>query len=132
MSQYDLGQFPALRHFKIRLKTSFDGNIRMLSLLRQLLSTTSGIETLEIDIHWGNDGHGNLFLFDAGWSSLNEALTGGNFTSLRNVIIRLRINGCCGDDRDKLEYKNFVLSYVNILFSLISRQCTLETYVEIC
>jgi hypothetical protein len=123
---HDLGQFPALRHYKIQLQTLFKGNIHILSSLRQLLCDTSGIETLEINIRWDNVGHGNvLFLSDAGWSSLDEALSGGNFASLRNVIIRLRIDGY-GDDRNKLEHKNFILSYVNVLLSLTSRQCTLE------
>jgi hypothetical protein len=134
---YDLGRLPALRHFKIQLPSSFPSNIHMLSFLQKLLSvssSTSGIETLEIKITWSNGCGKDLFSSDAGWSTLDEVLTGENFLSLKKLILDFYLFAC-DDHRNKLDYKNFILSYVNVLFpmfkTLTSRQCTLETYVEV-
>ena len=49
----DLGRLPALRHFKFRQQSLPGNNATQLDFLNQLFSTStssSGIETLEIDI----------------------------------------------------------------------------------
>jgi hypothetical protein len=80
-------------------------------------------ETLEIEITWRNDGRGklDLFLFDARWSTLKKVIL--DFSLFR-----------CDDHCNKLEYKDFILSSVNVFFpmfkTLTNRQCTLETYVK--
>ena len=77
---FDLSQLPALRHFKIQLRSSYDENQDLLGFLTRLFSissSSSGIETLEIAIAWDNarDGEGeNLLSSDAGWSTLDKLL----------------------------------------------------------
>lgn len=134
---YDLDQLPALRNFKIQLLPWLHETIATLSLLRRLLSssTTSGIETLDIEIILNDDSRvKNLFSSDADWSALDEVLTGEKFVSLRKVILGFTLER--EFDGNKLECKSLILSYVDILFpmlrTLTSRQCMLETYVEVC
>ena len=57
-------------------------------------TSTSGIETLEINITWdGVDvGRGKgLFSFDAGWSTLDQLLTSEKFVSLSKIVLGLDI-----------------------------------------
>ena len=83
-------RLPALRHFTIRYwvssKEHYD--IYYLSRLLSPLSSTSGIETLEIELL----GYGNDLLPYPGWSSLDEIFVSDKFVSLTKVIFHLRMN----------------------------------------
>jgi hypothetical protein len=133
---YDLGRLPALRQVKIRLLIDFENTIGMLSLLTQLLSissSTSSIETLEIEIAWKDvdiKQFDDLFSSGAGWSTLDQTLSSDKFVSLTKVVLRLEMPiDNCG-----LEFRTLFLSFINVLFpmfkSLTGRQLTLETSVE--
>ena len=132
--RYDLGRLPALRHVKIQLSIDFAENIRMLSLLTQLLSissSTSSIETLEIESAWYDidiDDLDDLFSSGAGWSTLDQILSSDKFVSLTKVVLRLEMLIA---DRS-LEFRNLFLSFINVLFPMFKTlQRTLETSVEI-
>ena len=94
---YDLGHFPSLKHFTIQLPISFEDNRIMLRFLNQLLSissSTSRIESLEIEIIWclGWDGRGkDVLSLDTGWSALDETLTSDKFSSLSHVVFALKM-----------------------------------------
>jgi hypothetical protein len=139
---FDLGRFPALRHFNIQLPISFKDNLPMLSFLNQLLSIssyTSRIETLEIKITWSDAKNErvlkDLFSSGAEWSTLDEVLTSEKFVSLRKVVLDLRLE--MDDDHRNLEYGDLTLSYVNVLFPMFRAltsgrgQRTLETHITI-
>ena len=139
---FNLGRFPALRHFNIQLPISFKDNLPMLSFLNQLLSissSTSGIETLEIKITWSDAKNEqvlkDLFSSGAEWSTFDEVLTSEKFVSLRKVVLDLRLK--MDDDHRNLEYRDLTLSYVNVLFPMFRAltsgrgQRTLETHIKI-
>ena len=96
---FDLSLFPGLRHLKIHLLTVRMENGRRLQFLNKLLSTpssTSGIETLEIEVAWNDSEFG--FSFDGEqmfspdtWSTLDEALTCELFVSLSKVVLDLHV-----------------------------------------
>jgi hypothetical protein len=142
-----LGQFPALRHFKIQPLVSLIDHAIMLHFLKQLLSilspNTSHIETLAIEItwrdfvdDWTDFGHGrDLFSSDAEWSALDEALTSGKYVSLHKVVWVFRLD-ILGDKWEDLEFeKSSTLSCVNALFpmfkALLNTGRTLETNLEL-
>ena len=115
----DLGRLPALRHFKFREPKH---NVTLLNFLNQLLSTStssSGIETLEIDITYDDVDVGcgkDLFLSDAGWSRLDNLFTSEKFVSLQKVVLSLNLEI---DEKEKLESeRNLTLPYVNALFPM--------------
>ena len=140
----DLGRLPALRHFKFQEESSSENNVILLDFLNQLLSTStssSGIETLEVDIaydyyHPSNyyDVHvgcgKDLFLSDAGWSRLDNLVTSEKFVSLRKVVLSLALKILKGEN---LELKrNFTLPYVNALFPMFrATQRTLEIDLKV-
>jgi hypothetical protein len=144
-----LGQFPALRHFKIQPLVSLKDHAIMLHFLKQLLSisspntTGSHIETLTIEItwtdlveEWTDFGHGrDLFSSDAEWSALDEALTSGKYVSLHKVVWVFRLEKL-GDKWEDEEFeKSSTLSCVNALFpmfkALLNTGRTLETNLEL-
>ena len=88
---FDLGRLPALRHFTIQYWVSSEKHydIYYLTQLLSPLSSTSGIEILEINLPWeyGND----LFSSHLGWSSLDELLVSDKFFSLTKVILHLKM-----------------------------------------
>ena len=148
---FDLGRLPALRHFKIQMRSSCDDNQDLLCFLTRsfsISSSSSGIETLEIGITWYNvrNGHGkDLFSFDAGWSALDELFTSKMYGSLSKVILRLRLQMGVdwiwlgtqfgGWDQQIWEpERNLTLPYVNNLLplfrALTDAQRTLETHFE--
>ena len=144
---FDLGRLPALRHFKIQLRSSCDDNQDLLRFLTRLfsISSSSGIETLEIQITWHEvaDGHGkDLFSSDAGWSALDEVFTSKMFGSLNNVILSLRLqmemdisSECDSWDQQIWELeRNLTLPFVNDLLpsfrTSTDTQRTLETYLD--
>jgi hypothetical protein len=127
----DLGRLPVLRHFKFREQSSPENNVTVLHFLTQLLSTStssSGIETLEVDIHvrCGKD----LFLSDAGWSRLDNLVTSEKFVSLRKVVLSLALEI---EEKENLEFeRNLTLPYVNALFPMFrATQRTLEIDLKV-
>jgi len=121
-------------------------NVTLLDFLNQLLSTStssSGIETLEIDIAYycvhvgcGKD----LFLSDAGWSRLDNLVTSAKFVSLRKVVLTLGL-GTEEEEKENLESeRNLTLPYVNALFPMFraladtqqaDTKRTLEIHLEV-
>jgi hypothetical protein len=100
-------------------------------------SSTGGIETLEIKITWNDDGcRKDLVSSEAGWSKLDEVLTGERFVSLRTVILDFSLKmmaGCDDYHHRNLEYKKLYANVLLPMFKILtSRQCTLETYGEVC
>ena len=68
---FDLGRFPALRHFKFEQQCPTLDILHLLTGLLSIQSSPSGIEVLEAGITWFDvlDGHGkDLFSSDGGWS----------------------------------------------------------------
>ena len=140
----DLGRLPALRHFKFQEQSSCPDNVTLLDSLNQLLSTStssSGIETLEIDITYDDVDVGcgkDLFLSDAGWSRLDKLFTSEKFVSLKKVVLSLSLEI---DEEEKLESeRNLTLPYVNALFPMfrsladthrVDTQRTLETHLKV-
>ena len=140
----DLGQLPALRHFKFRERRVPKHNVTLLNVLNQLLSTStssSGIETLEIDITYDDVDVGcgkELFLSDAGWSRLDKLFTSEKFVSLRKVILSLDLG--MEKEEDLESERNLTLPYANALFPMfrslaythrvLDTQRTLETHLK--
>ena len=130
---FDLDRFPALRHLKIKWRSSYENDPARFCFLTRLLSMSSSndIEVLEIQITWYGiqDEYGKtLFLSNAGWSTLDQLLTSQTFGSLRKVVLRLGIecSPCVWQWKDddprrkqnlELE-KNWTLPYINDLFPL--------------
>ena len=118
----DLGRLSALRHFRFRERTVSKHNVTLLDFLNQLLSTStssSGIETLEIDITYDGVDVGcgkKLFLSDAGWSSLDELFTSEKFVSLRKVVLSLDLE--MGRKANLESERSLTLPYVNSLFPM--------------
>ena len=135
----DLGRLPALRHFKFLEQGSLEKNVTLLKFLNQLLSpstSSSGIETLEIDITYiyldagcGED----LFSSDAGWSTLDNLFTSEKFASLRKVVLSLVLEMEEVDDLE-LERRD-TRPYVSVLFpmfrALADTQRTLEIHFAV-
>ena len=146
---FDLGLFPALRHFKIQLWISSQDNVTMLSFLKKLFtisSLMSGLETLEITITWDDVRCGNakdLFLYDLGWSALDEVLTCEKFVSLNKVVLDFGLETRRGvqrddddDDDDTFEFeRDVILPYVDDILPLFrgftNTWRTLETNVQV-
>jgi hypothetical protein len=123
----DLGRLLALRHVKIQA----NANENLLEFLTQLLSpstSSSGIETLEIDITYDDVDVGcgkDLFLDDAEWrdaewydvwSPLDKLFTSEKFVSLRKVVLSLNLEM---EEKENLESeRSLTLPYVNALFPM--------------
>lgn len=120
---YDLGRFPTLNYFSIKLPTYFADNRIVLRFLNQLLSissSTSDIGTLEIIISWylGKHGHGKDMLSpDAGWSTLDETLTSDTFPSLNRVVFVLNMS-LAYDRKLELE-KDSIFACLDALFPML-------------
>ena len=136
---FDLGRFPALRHFKIEQTCSYRYNralLRFLDCLLSIPSSPSGIEVLETRITWFDVKDGkDLFSSDAGWSMLDELFTSQRFVSLRNVVLRLELQMVEFHPRHMMELeRNLTLSHVNDLFPLFrasNTQRTLEIHLKV-
>ena len=135
---FDLGQFPALRHFKIEQRGRCSNFIRVLTCLLSIPSSPSGIEVLETRIAWDDVkvGHGkDLFSPDPGWSTLDGLFTSQTFVSLRQVVLFLDLHMAAGQPPHILELKrNLILPHVNDLFPLFrasSTQRTLEIHLKV-
>ena len=106
---FDLGLFPALRHFKLHLLSELMNNETGLQFLNNLLSissSTSGIETLEIEITWHDSEDGCTFYASGTqtfspdtWSTLDETLACEQFVSLRKVVVDLHVQMVYVDDQ---------------------------------
>jgi hypothetical protein len=85
LGPFDLGRSSALRNFEILPSSAFEDNVPIGSFLQKSLtssSSPSGIETVDLNISWCDHGHGkDMFSSDAGWSTLDEILTGEKFVS---------------------------------------------------
>ena len=139
---FDLGRFPALRHFKIEQRCSYPYNqalLRFLTCLLSISSSPSGIEVLETRITWYyvEDGHGtDLFSSDAGWSSLDELFTSQGFVSLRKVVLCLELRMArriLPPHILELE-RNLTLPHVNDLFPSFrasNTQRTVEIHLKV-
>ena len=152
---FNLGLFPALRHFKIQWRSSSWDNLSRLPFLTQLLSSSIGLKTLEIELTWHHvlGGHGkDLFLSDARWSALDQLLTSQTFVSLSKFILRLRLEMELSSARlfwgSQIDYhhdleerqileleRNLTLPHVNDLFplfrALTDTRRILETHLEV-
>lgn len=146
---FDLSRFPALRHFKFQKQTAFwayDSNT-VVSCLSQLFSvsfSSSGIETLELELTWYSVGYelgSDLFSPDAGWSELDRLLTSEKFIPLKKFVLGLRLEmeserDTCNNEKRSIESeRNLTLPYVNALFPLFrafpNTQRTLDIHLEI-
>ena len=138
---FDLGRFPALRHFKFEQQCSFLNFLRLLTRLLSIHSSPIGIEVLEIRMTWFavKDGHGkDLFSSDAGWSTLDKVLTSQRFVSLRKVVVYLELHMAWSVHQPpphilELE-RNLTLPHVNSLFPLFrasNTQRTLEIHLKV-
>ena len=134
---FDLGRFPALRHFKFEQRCPYSYNRTFLRSLTCLLSTPSspsGIEVLETRITWYDikDGHGkDLFSSDAGWSTLDKLFTSQRFVSLRKVVLCLELR--MGEASTLKSERNQILPHVNDLFPSFrasNTQRTLEIHLK--
>jgi hypothetical protein len=131
-SHFDLGRLPALRHFKLqqRFSTSVANRV-ILSQLLSIFSSTSGIETLELDITWtyADPGFGEILSSSvAGWSELDELLSSKRFGSLKKFVLRLDLEmmktrgswvSLTYNDQERATLeceRNSTLPYVNALF----------------
>ena len=144
---FDLARFPALRHLKIQRWDLYGDSLAILRFLTRLLplsSSSNGIEVLEIETTWHSikDEHGkDLFLSNAGWSTLDQLLTSQTFVSLRKVVLRLSIefsmwgSHCdCNDPhyQHSMELeRNLTLLYINDLFPLFrGLERTVESHLK--
>ena len=133
----DFGLLPALR--QLRVQISFLDNTTTLSYLIRILSTTNGIETLEIKITWFDVVHGrgkDLFLPETGWSTLDKTLTLKNFDSLKEVSFFLVLEMEMERDSDcrcSLEYGGHeTLPYLNALSPIFrATQRILEIHLQV-
>jgi len=121
------------------VRISPEENVTLLDFLNQLLSTSassSGIETLEVDIAYNYVYVGcgkDLFLSDAGWSRLDNLVTSEKFVSLRKVVLSLALDIVMEPGTWTVESeRNLTLPYVNALFPMFrATQRTLEIDLKV-
>ena len=139
----DLARLPALRHFKCRLAPN-DPMI-VPKLLNQLLSSSSDLETLEIDINYNDvdEGRGcGKYFLSAWWSRLDNLFTSEKFVSLRKVVLSfvLHMEEMEETDWDRELERRETLLHVSTLFPKFraladtqqpDTQRTLEIYLQV-
>jgi hypothetical protein len=148
---FDLGRFPALRHIKIQRQIPFSDNRANLRFVQRLLSSSSsGIETLEIEITWNsveNEHEKDLFSSDAGWAALDQLFTSKTFGSLSKVtvVLCLHIEKVMDSSPERTRHNDLdqhvpelernLTPYVDNLFplfrTLTNTRRTLETQLDV-
>jgi hypothetical protein len=144
LSHFDLGRFPALRHFKFqqRISTRVTNVATFLSQLLSIFSPTSGIETIELEIAWmyAYSGFGEVFC--SSLAELDELLSSKRFGSLKKFVLRLDLMTMKrksswvtfhNQERVALECeRNSTLPYINALLPRFRASTdTLEIYFTV-
>ena len=137
---FELGRFPALRHFKIEQRCLYPNFLRFLTCFLSIPSSPSAIEVLETRIVWYDVEVGHekdLFSSDSRyWMNLDRLFTSQRFVSLRKVVLCLELHMAGGfQSAHILELeRNLTLPHVNDLFPLFrasNTQRTLKIHLKV-